>query len=124
MTKIQVLNSRTRKWILQTIFLLAPNERNLWGGHSNSSSTDTRRVRRVKHLAQGHTISDVTESNFKTKFACSESYLHGTKNRTNLFQNYILGEKLLQEIEIKQEALECISCVGEMKESIMKINCT
>ena len=41
----------------------------------------------------------------------------------NLFQKYILGEKLLPEIEIKQEALECISCVGEKQESIMKINC-
>lgn len=124
MTKIQVLNSRTRKWISQTISILAPNEGNLQGGYSYSSSTDTRRIRRVKHLAQGHTISDVAGSNFKTKFACSESCLHSTKNRTNLFQKYILGEKLLPEREIKQEALECISCVGEKKESIMKINWT
>lgn len=29
MTKIQVLNSRTRKWISQTISILAANERNL-----------------------------------------------------------------------------------------------
>lgn len=46
------------------------------------------------------------------------------QNRINLFQRDILGEMLLPEKEIKEEALECISCVGENKESIMKINCT
>ena len=61
-------------------------------------------------------------SNLKTKFAFSESY-HMVPKQNESVSEVHFGEKLLPEIEIKQEALECISCVGEKQESIMKINC-
>ena len=59
----------------------------LWSRYSYSSSTDTKRIRKVRHLAQSHTISLLAGSNFKTQFACSESCLHSTKTEWICFRN-------------------------------------
>lgn len=40
-----------------TISIKDPNERNLWGEYSYFSSTDKKRIKRIKHLVHGHTIS-------------------------------------------------------------------
>lgn len=64
-------------WIITTV---------LWGGYSYSSPKDTKTIRRIRHVAQGHTISYVVGSNFKTKFACSENCLHSTKTEWICFR--------------------------------------
>lgn len=51
----------------------------LQSGDGYSSTTDSKRIKRIKHPAQGHSISPMVRSNFKTKFACSENCLHSTK---------------------------------------------
>ena len=60
-----------------------------------SIQTRTESGSEVRHLAQRHTISLVAGSNFKTKFAFSESY-HMVPNRMNLFQKYILEKSYYQ----------------------------
>lgn len=95
MTKIQVRNSRTRKWISQTISILVRNERNLQGEYSYSSSTDTKRIRRVKHLAQGHTISDVAGSDFKTTFVCSLKAVYTVPKQNESVSEILFGRKVI-----------------------------